>query len=528
MKIFLKKYLVLVLAALIAGLGICVMLYSTKNNPWGFTDSIAYLVSARNLVKGIGLGYHFPSGAFHYLTHYPPLYSLVISGFVLLGAPEIQAVRILVTSLFPATLLLIAIIFHRFGAHPYLGLAVLAALISFEPMLSWSASAMSEPLYIFLSVGTGITLLLFIGTGRFHWLIVSALCAAASTLTRYIGVTWIATGFIGILMLLPGDGRARIYKAMQYLVVSVLPVAIWFLWVYQFADRTVGGRMIALDLMDLFDRLEPFRGLVVLTLWKWLPFQSLVNIKYIWRVAALLALAVLTVGLSMAAASRLQRSRERASDHHIFAIFGIYSFLYLMLLAVFYAFSSPSPDIDDRMMLPLFVTSTISLYAGISLWIEAFGRKRWLAWIPWLLVLAAVWEYSPENYKTVLIRPDYAGLTSVYWQEDETVAEARKLPPDAKIISNQPEVMLMWADRPAHHFGGFSRDFIESDSFYGTDLNDPTQRLFREGNAFLVVTNDFYHTSLQSEGLTAERQVSLFKGLKIYKRLGEGTIYVFP
>jgi hypothetical protein len=144
------------------------------------------------------------------------------------------------------------------------------------------------------------------------------------------------------------------------------------------------------------------------------------------------------------------------------------------------------------------------------------------------LVLASVWGYFPESYRSILQRPEYAGLTSTYWQESPILAEVRNLPPDARVISNQPEVVLMWVDRPAYFFGGFRREFIESDSFYGADVNDPVQRLFREGNAFLVVTNDFYPTSSRDEGLTAERQVLLFKELEIYKSLEGGTIYIFP
>jgi hypothetical protein len=526
---FLKKYHLLILIALTAIFGACVIVYSTKNNPWGFTDSIAYLVSARNLANGTGLGYHHPNGSFRFLTHYPPFYPLVLSAMDVLGMQVIDAARLLDILLFPATLVLVALIFYRFSRMPHLGLAVAVLLFSFEPMLLMAASAMSEPLFVFLPLASGLCLLLHLEHGGNRWLVMSALLTSASALTRYIGAAWIVTGIISLLLFSQEDWRTRLRPAARFLLISAVPVLLWFVWVYAFADKTVGGRTINFNLADLFDQLEPFRGLVVTTIWRWLPFQSVIGrVRYIWRVVALLALVVVSITASLRANRGGRGTESHISDFHVFSIFGIFSAAHLILLMLIYSFSSPTPDIDNRILLPLFVSLAISFYAGASLWIETFGRKRRLAWMPWLLVLASVWGYLPESYRSVLQRPEYAGLTSRYWQESPIIAEARRLPSDAVIISNQPEVILMWADRPAYRFGGFSPDFVESDSFYGSDLNDPAQKLFREGNAFLVVTNDFYPTSLQSEGLTAERQVLLFKGLDVYKRFEDGTIHVFP
>jgi hypothetical protein len=413
---------------------------------------------------------------------------------------------------------------------PRLGLAVAILLLSFEPMLRMGASAMSEPLFVFLSVGCGLCLLLYFDDGNYRWLALSALCASAGALTRYIGAAWIVTGIASLLLFSQSDWRMRLRPALHYLLISTVPVLLWFLWVYAFADKTVGGRTIYFDIKDLFDQLEPFRGLVVTTIWRWLPFQGLLgSVRYIWRVVMLSVLVVVSIIVSIAAHRHARRETGKlTTDFHIFSVFGMYSAAYIVLLVLIYSFSSPHPDIDDRMLLPLFVGVAISLYAGASLWIKSFGDQRWLALLPWLLALATVWGYFPQAYRSVLQRPDYAGLTAKYWQESPVIAELRSLPRDAAVISNQPEVILMWADRPAYHFGRFSRDFIESDSFYGSDMNDPVQRLFQEGNAFLVVTNDFYPTSLQTEGLTAERQVLLFKGLEVYKRLDDSTIYIFP
>jgi 4-amino-4-deoxy-L-arabinose transferase-like glycosyltransferase len=341
---FLKKYHLTILIALTVIFGAYVITYSTKNNPWGFTDSIAYLVSARNLANGTGLGYHHPDGAFRFLTHYPPFYPLVLGVMDFLGMQVIDAARLLDILLFPATLSLVALTFYRFSHMPHLGLAAAILLFSFEPMLLMAASAMSEPLFVFLSVASGLCLLLHLERGGNRWLAASALCASASALTRYIGAAWIVTGVLSLFLFSHEDWKTRFRRAVRFLLISALPVLLWFLWVYAFADKSVGGRTINFDPADLFDQLEPFRGLVVTTIWRWLPFQSALDgVRYIWRVVALLALVVISIIASLTASRRANGMETLISDFHVFSIFGIFSAAYLVLLMLIYSFSSPNP-----------------------------------------------------------------------------------------------------------------------------------------------------------------------------------------
>ena len=67
-------------------LGSLVIIYSTSWGPWVFSDSTAYIVSAKNMISGHGLGLYGPSGAFHPLTLHPPFYSLLLGLFGLFGA----------------------------------------------------------------------------------------------------------------------------------------------------------------------------------------------------------------------------------------------------------------------------------------------------------------------------------------------------------------------------------------------------------------------------------------------------------
>ena len=61
-------HIVLVIVGLLSILGGAAAVYSTAKGPWGYSDSVAYIVSARNLLKGIGLGYYYPLRSLKSLT----------------------------------------------------------------------------------------------------------------------------------------------------------------------------------------------------------------------------------------------------------------------------------------------------------------------------------------------------------------------------------------------------------------------------------------------------------------------------
>ncbi|OGT26304.1 MAG: hypothetical protein A2Z17_01700 [Gammaproteobacteria bacterium RBG_16_66_13] len=74
--------LILAMAALGAG----VVLYASDPIPWANSDSVEYAVSARNLIRGAGLGLIQASGRFSPVTHFPPLYPLVLATSAWFGA----------------------------------------------------------------------------------------------------------------------------------------------------------------------------------------------------------------------------------------------------------------------------------------------------------------------------------------------------------------------------------------------------------------------------------------------------------
>src|SRR5262245_45646738 len=107
------KAIIILLSVSLAG-GF-VIFYATQNGPWGYSDSVAYLVSARNLIKGVGLGYHYPNGEFRPLTFYPPLYSLLIALGSIFVRDVVFTARGLGILLYISTLFGVGLIHHQFS-----------------------------------------------------------------------------------------------------------------------------------------------------------------------------------------------------------------------------------------------------------------------------------------------------------------------------------------------------------------------------------------------------------------------------
>ena len=72
--------------------------YLQASKPYGIginSDSIAYIRAAENLLQGNGLGRVSGLGSFKPMTHWPPLYSLLLAGGHNLGADLYDSARLI-------------------------------------------------------------------------------------------------------------------------------------------------------------------------------------------------------------------------------------------------------------------------------------------------------------------------------------------------------------------------------------------------------------------------------------------------
>ena len=532
MKKLSTKYLILAAILLLSVAGAAIAIYTTANGPWGYTDPVVYISTARSLDRGQGLVYYEADAAFRPITIEPPFYSIILGAIGLLQVNLVAAARWLNIFAFAASIFLAGWIFYRYSRAPALGIAASAVLCTFPYMLWMFGSAYSEPLFVLLFLAGGWSLLAYLQKEKPALRLASALLIGLVPLTRYAGVAMVAAGGGSVLLLAYGKTWTRIKKAGLFTLLASLPVLLWLIWIYFSTAHSVGGRSLGLSLQGLPAQFQGFRAIFMDTVWKWVPFQSNGTlISYRLRFLILGGILVGLPGLALLAERRMKKEPAEGTSNsgkRIFTFFGLSSLLFVLVLILTYLFTHPTIDVDNRMLLPLFAGSVMSFYAAWAVWQAAWfkGKLRLLQLLPWLIALVCVAWYIPQMRDQANTFHAGDGLTAYHWNRADIIQAVRALPAGQAVISNDWELLQLWTGRPIYGFWNTfpARPPVQATA-YGSVPGDPVQAVFCQKGAALVIVNDFRGQFQTQIGKAYDDQV-LFAGLPVYGTYADGTIYL--
>lgn len=528
----------LVVIILISLLGGLLALYATDQGPWGYTDPVAYISTARSLAHGEGLGYYEADAEFKVFTIQPPFYPIVLSLPGLLQADLVPAARWLNILAFVASIFISGWIFLRYSRAGALGIIASALMCVFPYMLVMFSSAYSEPLFILLFLSSGWCLLAYLTNEKWLLFLLSALLVGLLPVTRYAGLAMLLAAVLTVLLGSSGGWRVRLKKTLLYALVAGLPILAWLVWVYFATSHSIGGRSLETSWSGLAAQFQAFRGIFMDTVWKWIPFQrNNALLRYSLRFILMGISLVVVVGLSMLAERKLRREAAPGKPNtgiHLLTYFGLSALIFVAVLIATYLFTFPTIDIDNRMLLPFYVGGVMSLLAGFALWQAAWlkGRLRMVQGVAWLAAVVCVAWYVPlarqqvEFYHAGGIN---GGLTAYHWERSELIQAVRLLPREQAVISNDWELLLLWTGRPIHGFWNTLPMEPIQTMPYGTNPADEAQTLFCSQAAALVILNDLPAQARQQVGEAEAGQVQgLFEGLSVHGTYTDGTIYLCP
>ncbi|MEZ0396586.1 MAG: glycosyltransferase family 39 protein [Anaerolineales bacterium] len=517
------------LAALVAVslLGAALTVYGTANGPWGQSDAAAYLAAARSLARGAGLGFPDPNGQFHFLVHYPPFYSLLLALFYAPGGDLLATPRWLDVFFSAGTIFGCGYMFIRFSRSPWLALPA-ALLVGVFPMtVRMSHAAMSEPLFLFLLVWAGYALLAALRGGR-RSLVAAALLMGLLPLTRYIGVALLAAGALGVAWLSTGGWGERLRRAALFSGLAALPILAWLTWVYLATDHETAGRTFQMGLEDVGEKLRLFASLFAKVVWEWLPYHPFYPAtKSRLRLVVLLLAALLAAGLTFLARRRGRPAAAAQTAFPIFGVFGLAALTYALALLAAYLFSAPTPDVDERMLLPFYVSLMLCLLGALAVWQTAWQRKRrWMAGLVWLVTgLFLAWWLPQTLY---YLQEDHAGwgVTVYAWRESPTLQALSELPAGQPVVSDNAALVLLWTGRPVYDLTATLRpDFIAGEAVYGSDLSDPAQQAFCQAGAPLVLFGDLAAWLQASHGEAGRQRLQSLLAPLPGREFSDGEIY---
>jgi hypothetical protein len=527
----------LAITGLLSLVGAGLAIYLTANGPWGFQDSGSYIITARNMARGLGFGYYLPSGGFVVWTIKPPVFSAVLAAIGIFGADLVAAARWFNIIVYAACIFLTGLIFIRFTSAPLLSIPAGLLMIAFPTMIRMAGSVMSEPLFtLFLTAGI-FALLGYFRYGTKGWLAFSALAVGLLPMTRYIGVAMIPVGAAAVFLFLPGSWKKRLGHTVLFGFLASLPILVWQGWVYLFVDRSLAGRVLSLEWSAMPARFVQFYSGVTQLILTWMPLGGAIwNLRFRYRYALIFLVAVGLFVATLGAARKVHKDFGKVrldSDIQLTGLAVLWLASYLAFLAVDGLVMIPIPPIPNRILLPLFTGLLLGVLGMLAIWQAAWfkGGWRWLKALPWALaVLGAAW-YTPVTLDEVLIRYHQGvGMTAYTWRASETMAAVRALPPDTVIVANDSYTLWIWADRTAYSvMENLDAYFITKDQPYGAWTNDPAQAAFRNGAALVIFEDEFaeqMESAYGQAGLT--RLDSLFSGLTVGASYPDGKIFYDP
>jgi hypothetical protein len=289
--------------------------------------------------------------------------------------------------------------------------------------------------------------------------------------------------------------------------------------------------VIVFSWAGLLTALKYFYVALIKFLWGWLPFANVLpglpgNLKF--------GLIVLAAGLVIFLAWRAQRRNAGTrAAFRVLVIAGLFGLGYLLTLLIACIVANPRPDIDERMLVPVYLAAVLVLASAVSIWGQTLaGGRQVLLGGAALLVLLGLFSGSdlPQDARLLASLRSNTTMTSEVWRNAEIIRAVRALPADATLISSASPEILVWADRPSYDFvETMGRTIIDSTGPYGSDRSNLVQSLFRKKGSILIVFTGVRSQVSRRYGARGDARLdSLLADLDVYANFKNGIFYTYP
>jgi len=407
-------------------------------------DSETYLAAARQLVAGKGFSIPSGSDASQPLTHYPPLYPIVLAGLAKLGLDVRSAARVLNMTMFAGSVLMAGLIFRRGLGLSRLASLMGAALVAASvDLLCTYSQVWSEGPFIFLMLAAWFLLGLFIDERRRATLIGAALAVALATLTRYAGLGLAIACGAALLIYGQRSLRQRMADLALFGAISCMPIAAWFL-------RNITHTGSAANRQLIFhppDGKRLHAGIETIADWMW-PSPS-PNHWRMWSGFGV-GLALLVIACASARNARAD-GRTGLAAKGAAGVVACFTVAYLLFVLASVSFVDASTQLDFRILAPLHLSLLIGIFAELARSSLPPTAGWWSRAWPVILASAGGIVLAGQTIRSALWahQADQEGIGFVTrkWRDSDLVQYADKLPPGALIYSNRAALIRLNTDR---------------------------------------------------------------------------------
>lgn len=446
---------ILIILALIG-----IVLIIAVSSSWGIgltPDSAAYIAAARNFLNGNGLSVLYNddgtplnlwapktfSEAEHVML-WPPLYPIVLSIFGFFTTNMFEIARYLSAVLFGLNILIIGLVIKKITRSIWLSLFGAAIMITSDVVMGIHSMAWSEPLFIFFGFLGVYFIIDYLQNNKNSFLYISAILLALAFLTRYVGITLVASGALAVLFLNNRSVKKRIIDCVVFIAISCIPVSIWIISTNSsprtFVFHPVNYIQIKFTLINISRWLLPDR----------IPNIIRVGISGIFVIGVISGFII--VGKKIYQRTKKSYGLQNLKSALIFLIFIIIYMSFLIISKSF--FDAHIPIYDFRILSPVFIVFLIIVICFLGLLILYFKENKILKILTSAICILFLASYIVSIINPFIIgyKEGHIGYANKDWTLSETINELKKYPDSTLIYSNGPDAIYLLTGKSAKMF----------------------------------------------------------------------------
>jgi hypothetical protein len=383
---------------------------------------------------------------------------------------------------------------------------------------------LTEGLFLILALPAMGLLWLHLERSNFVYLILASVLSATAFLARYSGAGLVAAGGLGILLLSSKPWLRRFVDAIIFGAISTLPGALWL------ASNPSPDRGLAFHPI-------PLQKLASggFTIAKWvLPegfirtaAQLLVSQKILLVIAGGIGLAVIA-GILFLIVRQLRKPNSWGNirqtivnTHRLPALFALFAVVYTVFLIFSISFLDAYTYLESRIMLPVHAAMLVVVcYVGYRI-LEGLPTQS--SWRRIVLAVSIVFAGSYALRGITEIVQDYktgVGYQNESWRNSSFMEQIRQLPADARLFSNNPEVIYLLTDKAAKTFPlKYNFTSLKPNPKYESEIADMVSQI-KTNNSFII-----YFSDGKRQHLPTNQELQALLPLEIIAQEREGLIY---
>ncbi|MCP4356427.1 MAG: hypothetical protein GY796_00205 [Chloroflexi bacterium] len=427
-----KSYLAIFLLVFLG----CVYLYLLLPGQVGVgADTVIYYGAAQNLLDGRNLtlpfGSTFAGHKDELMTHFPPLYSVVLAAVAYFVGGVAQAAWLLTIFLWGGLLLTVGLLMWFYCPQPA-WIAVLAVflMMSAAGIIRLYTVALSEPIFILCWLGGFFFLDRYLQQKGWGLFLLSALLLSLTLLTRFSGIAFIGAGSVWLLR------RQGWRTAVVYGLLTVLPLTIWLSVASQVGSPT--NRDVSIHWISAH---HFWQGVYAIS--AWLAPDNLPTLLRLGVWIVLLGSLVWLIWRRQFAQTKLTRLVP-----HFFIMLLLSTGIYLAVIVFSISFLDVQVRLSPRIMSPVYLALLLpALYALSEWWPQATETARRIVGISGILLCLAYLVSMVYTFKEIHQNGEH--YTNSSWRSSETLQFLQTSPSQEPIVSNLPDLIYFYTGNPA-------------------------------------------------------------------------------